>query len=115
MVRYTDTVVDLGVYHQMSKINGEIETIKNSQYDSECEIDDMMFLEWSIENRIARDTIYKKILVKEQVVQELEVMLQRETNNKVIVYINEKITQVKNQLEHLKAESKRLLDEFFGN
>ncbi|MDM1542348.1 hypothetical protein [Empedobacter sp. 189-2] len=99
----------------MTRIQGEIELIKNPNYDRESEIDDMGYLEWALENREERDKVYKKILVKEEILERLEIKLQRETHPQVTEYLDKKIKEVELQLEDLRAESKQLLNKFFGN
>ncbi|WP_313097590.1 hypothetical protein [Empedobacter sp.] len=115
MVSYKDNAVQLRALHVMTRINGEIELIKNSNYDRESEIDDMGYLEWVIENREERDKVYKKILVKEEILERLQFKLQRESNDKVTEYLHKKIKEVEEQLEVLRDESKALLNKFFGN
>lgn len=115
MVSYKDNAVELRALHQMTRINGEIELIKNSNYDRECEIDDMGYLEWAIENREERDKVYKKILIKEEILERLQFKLTRETHPQVTEYLDKKIKEVELQVEQLKSESKALLNKFFGN
>lgn len=115
MVSYKDNAVQLRALHQMTSIQGEIELIKNSNYDRECEIDDMMYIEWAIENREERDKVFKKILVKEEVLERLQFKLTRETHPQVTEYLDKKIKEVELQLEVLRDESKALLNKFFGN
>ncbi|WP_415541397.1 hypothetical protein [Empedobacter stercoris] len=75
----------------------------------------MGYLEWAIENREERDKVFKKILVKEEVLERLEFKLTRESHEQVIEYLTKKIKEVELQLEDLKSESKALLNKFFGN